>query len=333
MYIGWREIRRSAGKFGLMTGVIALLSFMVVALSALTGGLQQQSVSAVQALPGSGLAVQQDATGAAATLVDSRLDAAAVERIRDADHGAAPLGIAMSGVGAGGMSTAVAVFGRADAAAGVRLRPDTAQTLGVSPGDEVTVGGTTARVSSIGETGMFAHSPVAEVPLDLWRQAAHRDELTAMITTGAFGNIHGVAQAQGSARLDLIPGYSSEHNSLLLIQGLLLVISAVVVGAFFAVWTSHRLSSLAVVRAMGAGKGYLLRDGLGQAAVVLGVGLTAGAVVGVAGAWAVSGVMPIAITASGVLVPIAAMAVLGLAGATLALRPLTSVDPLTALNR
>lgn len=333
MYIGWREIRRSAGKFGLMTGVIALLSFMVVALSALTGGLQQQSVSAVQALPGDGLAVQQDATGAPATLVDSRLDAAAVGRIQDADHGAVPLGIAMSGVGAQGMSTAVALFGRADAGPGVRLSPETAQTLGVAPGDEVTVGGATARVESIGETGMFAHSPVAQVPLDLWRTAAHRDDLTAMIVSGGLGDIHGVADAQGSARLDLIPGYSSEHNSLLLIQGLLLVISAVVVGAFFAVWTSHRLSSLAVVRAMGAGKGYLLRDGLGQAAAVLGVGLATGGVVGVVLAWAVSGVMPIAITASGVLVPLAAMAVLGLAGAALALRPLTSVDPLTALNR
>lgn len=333
MYIGWREIRRSAGKFGLMTGVIALLSFMVVALSALTGGLQQQSISAVEALPGTGLAVQQDASGSAATLVDSRLDAAAVDRIGEADRDAAALGIAMSGVGAQGMSTAVALFGRSDAAAGVRVSPETAETLGVAPGDEVSVGGVTTRVASIGETGMFAHSPVAQVPLELWRQAAHRDELTAMILTAPIGEVHGVSDVQGSARLDLIPGYSSEHNSLLLIQGLLLGISAVVVGAFFAVWTSHRLSSLAVVRAMGAGKGYLLRDGLGQAAVVLGVGLTIGAVVGVVLAAAVSGVMPIAITVSGVLVPVAAMAVLGLGGATLALRPLTSVDPLTALNR
>lgn len=333
MYIGWREIRRSAGKFGLMAGVIALLAFMVVVLSSLTGGLQAQSVSAVQALPGAGLAVQADASGEAVNLVDSRLSDDAVAAIGYHDPAAQPLGITMSGVGMGEVNSAVAVFGRAQAASGATLDPDTAQALGVSAGDSITVGGVDTRVADVTDTGMFAHSPVVEVPLDLWREVAHRPEVTAMIVTGEVSGIPGVTDAQGSARLDLIPGYTSEHGSLLLIQGLLLVISAVVVGAFFAVWTGHRLSALAVVRAMGGGRAYLLRDGLGQAAVVLAAGLTVGALAGVAVALIASGAVPIAITAGGVLLPVAAMAVLGLGGAVLALRPLTTVDPLTALNR
>lgn len=333
MYIGWREIRRSAGKFGLMAGVIALLAFMVVALSALTGGLRDQSVSAVEDLPGSGLAVQVDGSGAAVGLGDSRLDPTAVRAIESADPGAAPLGITMTSVGFQDVNSAVAVFGRDNAGPGVRLNDETAKTLGVQVGSPVTIGGVESRVSSIGDTQQFAHSPVAEVNLDLWRQAAHRDDVSAMITTKQISGIDGVSYAHGNARLNLIPGYSSEHNSLLLIQGLLLVISAVVVGAFFAVWTGHRLASLAVVRAMGASKGYLVRDGLGQASVVLFTGLAVGAAAGAGVAWAAEGVVPIAITASGVLLPVVVMAVLGLAGAVLALRPLTSVDPLTALNR
>lgn len=333
MYIGWREIRRSAGKFGLMAGVIALLAFMVVVLSSLTGGLQAQSVSAVQGLPGDGLAVQADASGSAVNLVDSRLSDDAATAIGHADPGAQPLGITMSGVGVGEMNSAVAVFGRADSSGGVTLDRDTAATLGVAPGDSVTVGGTSTRVVDVADTGMFAHSPVAEVPIDLWREVAHRDEVTAMILTHPVSGVPGAVDVRGGDRLDLIPGYTSEHGSLLLIQGLLLVISAVVVGAFFAVWTGHRLSSLAVVRAMGAGRAYLLRDGLGQAAVVLGAGLAAGTLAGVVVALIAAGTVPIAITAGGVLLPVAAMAVLGLAGAALALRPLTTVDPLTALNR
>ncbi|WP_454162549.1 FtsX-like permease family protein [Gordonia iterans] len=337
VFIGWREIRRAAGKFGLMTGVIALMSFMVVVLSALTGGLQQESTSAIQALPGTGLAVQTDAGGAAANLVDSRLDADAVAAIRAVDPGARPLGIVMSGVARGGKSSAVAVFGRdgADpaAASGVRIGPETASALGLGVGDEVTVGGVATRVAEVSPTLEFAHSPVAEVPLELWRQVAHRDEVTAMVLTRDVEGVAGVTTAVGSDRLDLIPGYSSEHNSLLLIQGLLLLISAVVVSAFFAVWTGRRLPELAVVRAMGAGRGYLLRDGLGQAAVVLGAGLTAGTVTGVIIAWAVSGTVPIQLSVVGVLLPAAAMALLGMLGGALALRPLTTVDPLTALNR
>lgn len=338
MFIGWREIRRSAGKFGVMTGVIALLAFMVVALSALTGGLSNQSISAVQALPGDALAVQADAAGAPVGLIDSRLDDDALARVQAVDPGARPLGIVMSAIGSGEVNSAVAIFGRDDAAAGVRVSPDIAQALRVVPGSTVTVGGVSMPVSAIGETGMFAHSPVVEMPVDLWRQAAHRTELTALLLTDLLpsaevAGVAGVTEVRGDQRLDLIPGYSSEHRSLLLIQGLLLLISAVVVGAFFAVWTGQRLSGLAVVRAMGAGRGYLLRDGLGQAAVVLGAGLAVGAAAGVALASLAASVVPIAITVSAVAVPVAAMAVLGLAGAVLALRPLTSVDPLTALNR
>ena len=333
MYIGWREIRRSAGEFGLMAGVIALLAFMVVVLSSLTGGLQAQSVSAVQALPGNGLAVQADASGEAVNLVDSRLGDDAVAAIGHDDPAAQPLGITMSGVGVGEVNSAAAVFGRERASAGAVLDPDTAQTLGVAESDSITVGGVDTRVAGVADTGMFAHSPVVEVPIDLWREVAHRPEVTAMIVSGEVSGIPGVTDVQGGDRLDLIPGYTSEHGSLLLIQGLLLVISAVVVGAFFAVWTGHRLSSLAVVRAMGGGRAYLLRDGLGQAAVVLAAGLTVGALAGVAVALIASGAVPIAITAGGVLLPVAAMAVLGLGGAVLALRPLTTVDPLTALNR
>ncbi|GAC58984.1 putative ABC transporter permease protein [Gordonia hirsuta DSM 44140 = NBRC 16056] len=332
MFIGWREIRRSAGKFGVMISVIAMLAFLVVALSALTGGLSNQSISAVAALPGDGLAVQADADGAAVNLVDSRLSEDAVAAVRAADPAAQPMGIVMSGAGAGERNAAVAVFGRTDAD-GVRVNPEVAEMLGIESGSAITIGGVAATVTSVGDTGMFAHSPVVQVPLDLWREAAHRSELTAMIVTGQPAEFPGVAVVTGGDRLDLIPGYSSEHSSLLLIQGLLLVISAVVVGAFFAVWTGQRLAGLAVVRAMGAARSYLLRDGLGQAAVVLAAGLLLGTLAGVGLAVLASGTVPILISAGGVLIPVAAMAVLGLAGAALALRPLLSVDPLTALNR
>lgn len=333
MYIGWREIRRSAGKFGLMVGVIALLAFLVVMLSALTAGLGWQSSSAVQRLPGVGLIVQRDAGGTPVNLVDSRLDETVVAQVGEADPQARPLGIAMAGLSARHLDAAVALVGREGAAPGVTINAATASTLGVRVGDPVSVGGVSTTVTAIADTAMFAHAQVAEVPIAVWRVAAHRAEPSAMILTREVGPISGASTAIGGSRLNLIPGYASEHGSLLLIQGLLVVIAAVVVGAFFAVWTSQRLVGLAVVRAMGAGRGYLLADGLGQVAAILAVGLVLGTAAGGGLAGAVAGVVPISLTASGVALPVTIMAVLGLVGALLALRPLTSVDPLTALNR
>ena len=62
----------------------------------------------------------------------------------------------------------------------------------------------------------------------------------------------------------------------MLIRGFLLVISALVVGAFFTVWTIQRSGDIAVLKALGASAGTLMRDALGQAAVVLLLGSVVG---------------------------------------------------------
>ena len=78
------------------------------------------------------------------------------------------------------------------------------------------------------------------------------------------------------------PGYTAETSTLQLIQGFLYAISALVVGAFFTVLTIQRKQEIAVLRAMGASTGYLLRDSLVQSFVLLvvsagvGVGIGAG---------------------------------------------------------
>src|SRR5699024_2015273 len=79
-----------------------------------------------------------------------------------------------------------------------------------------------------------------------------------------------------------LASFSSENGSLQLMRGLLLVISALVIGAFFTVWTVQRTPEIAVLKAVGASTGYLVKDAVGQALVllVLGTGLGARAATG-----------------------------------------------------
>ena len=130
-----------------------------------------------------------------------------------------------------------------------------------------------------------------------------------------------------------IDGFSAEQGSLRLIQGFLFAVSALVIGAFFTVWTVQRGTDIAVLKAVGASSGYLVRDALAQALVLLLGGTLAGAATGLAGGVLLGvGGMPFAVGASTVAVPVLAMVLLGLAGAALAVRRITSVDPLTALG-
>jgi putative ABC transport system permease protein len=115
-------------------------------------------------------------------------------------------------------------------------------------------------------------------------------------------------------------------------QGFLYGISALVNVAFLTVWTVQRTRDIAVLRAMGASAGYLVRDALAQAAIVLLAGAGLGGIVGVIGGLMAATAAPFLITPATTLLPVVGIIALGLAGAALAVRGVTKVDPLVALG-
>lgn len=76
----------------------------------------------------------------------------------------------------------------------------------------------------------------------------------------------------------------------------------------------------------------VLRDTVGQAAILLAVGAAVGGVVGGAGGAALATVAPFESSAVTVLLPVAGVLVIGLLGSVLATRRVTRVDPLLALG-
>ena len=111
----------------------------------------------------------------------------------------------------------------------------------------------------------------------------------------------------------------------------LVAISALVVGAFFTVWTIGRSGDIAVLKALGASTRYLLRDAVGQALVVLLLGVGVGTAIAVIGATLLSGVIPLTVTLTTTLLPAAALIILGLVGAVMAIARIASIDPHAAL--
>ena len=138
----------------------------------------------------------------------------------------------------------------------------------------------------------FGHVDVAYLPLATWQLLASGATVDgaptpAQVAASTFHNASVVAvQAQTGTELNLAaadaaaktssqplkeafnasPGYEAETMTLSMIQMFLYAICALVVGAFFTVWTIQRKHEIAVLRAVGASTGYLLRDGLAQAA-------------------------------------------------------------------
>ncbi|MBN1095534.1 ABC transporter permease [Blastococcus sp. TML/C7B] len=215
-------------------------------------------------------------------------------------------------------------------------------------GTELTV------VGALGEQHTYGHVDVAYVPLRTWQevQAGARPgeepregaytEATAVALAAEDGTDLDVAAGDEAADTRTLtleesfggsPGYTAETSTLSLIEGFLFVISALVIGAFFTVWTINRRHELAVIRAMGATSGYLVRDTVAQAAVVLVVSTGVGVLVGLGvGALLSGSAMPFALEAGPITGAALALVVLGLLGAAAAATRISRIDPLTALG-
>ncbi|KQM82476.1 ABC transporter permease [Agromyces sp. Leaf222] len=354
MFVAIRDLRFAKGRFVLIGSVVALITILVGFLSGLTGGLATQNISAVLAIPGDRIVFSAPADGSdAASFSDSAVTAqqaedwAAVPGVR----GVEPIGISQTSAEAGDVRTAIAVFGvqhgfdaTAPSADGrVGLSAPAAKDLGVEGGDEISIAGTEYTVETIGGDAWYSHTPVVEMTLADWQSYAAATgnpgaDATVLAVSGdpdwdAADATNGTVSKTTLGSLLALSAFKSEIGSLLLMVAMLFGISGLVIGAFFTVWTMQRKGDIAVLKALGASTGSLVRDALGQALVVLALGIGVGlAVVALFGVLVGGSALPFLLSPITTLLPAVIMIVLGLAGAGFALRSVTSADPLTALG-
>ncbi|XAS64103.1 ABC transporter permease [Micrococcaceae bacterium Sec5.8] len=362
MYLAIRDLRFAKGRFLLMGGVVALITVLLVLLSGLTAGLGNQSISALAALPADQIVFGAPAGGSAkASFTESEVTRGQLSVWSGAEGVARAelLGISQSrfqAVGTTGTPTgtaSVAVFGTEGSGLApapvvdgtVVVGSSLARDLGLQAGSRATIGGTALTVSSVVPDQWYAHTGVIWTTLADWRTLAHIDAAGAAATviavtadtghspgTAATNTAAGTLSTTRDGSFQALGSYKSENGSLLLMQAFLYGISALVIVAFLTVWTVQRTRDIAVLKALGGSSGYVLRDAMVQAAIVLLTGAAAGGAVGIAGGAFASRAVPFLLTPNTTVLPVAGIVVLGLAGAALATRGVTRVDPLLALG-
>ena len=362
MYLALRDLRFAKGRFLLMGGVVALITLLLVLLSGLTAGLGNQSTSALAALPADQIVFGAPAGDSAkASFTESEVTRGQRSEwaSRDGVAHAELLGISQSrfqAIGPAGTpsgTASVAVFGTE----GTNLAPSPvaegtvvigsslAEELELRAGSPATVGGTELTVAAVVPDQWYSHTGVVWTTLGDWRKLAHitgteaaatviavTSNNTQTLDADAADTAAGTVSTTRDGSFQALGSYKSENGSLLLMQAFLYGISALVIVAFLTVWTVQRTRDIAVLKALGGSSGYVLKDAMVQAAIILLAGAAAGAAAGVAGGVLAAGAAPFLLTLQTILLPVAGIVVLGLAGAALAVRSITRVDPLLALG-
>lgn len=353
MFVALRDLRFAKGRFVLIGSVVALITLLVGFLSGLTGGLAIQNVSGVLALPADRIVFSAPEGGdGAASFADSTIteqqtmDWAATADVTDAR----PLGISQTRAETDDTRAAIAVFGVepgfvAGAPSGdgqLRLSVPAAEALAVKVGDQIEIAGVSYDVETVEGDAWYSHTPVVQMTLHDWQaysaSTGNPDAYaTVLAVTGApdwdaADSVNDTISETTLGSLTALSAFRSEIGSLLLMVAMLFGISGLVIGAFFTVWTMQRKGDVAVLKALGASTRSLIRDALGQALIVLLVGIGIGLAL-VTGLGLLAGTaLPFLLSPVTTILPGGIMIALGLAGAAFALRSVTSADPLTALG-
>lgn len=367
MFVGLREIRAATGRFTLMGAVVGMITLLLVMLTGLTVGLGAQNTAGLDAVDPQRYvfgSASSDESPEELSFVESFVTGqdqqdwqttSGVEEVM-------PVGMSQTLLSADDASGSVAVWGIPEGSGlvehtassafqgvteptsnGVVVSESVADEQLLQVGDAVTIGPLDATVQGVVEDQWYSHSGIVWVTTASWQAISHAPNDVVGSVLAVFGNVNAAewnATAQQtqtyaagvSESFQALPAYSSESGSLTMMQGFLYAISALVIVSFVTVWTIQRTRDLAVLRALGASGKYLMKDSLGQAAMILAAGAVVGAGLGAGlGALAASAV-PVSLSVLTVVGPAAGIWVLGVLGSAIAVRRVSKVDPLLALG-
>ena len=292
MFQGIRELRVSRGKTALIITTVLLITAMVTLLSSLSAGLSYQSASALEHKVGNDCQLVLNDSGGTVNLSTGSLTDAQVSEVESR----------------GGEVVTMARSKDEEGQAFIAMSYE-----GDKPSEDL----------------YLEHQPIH------WMSTAEVENLPGASAFGVVAEdaepVDGAVMLKGKDALEASASYKGEQSSLSLMIVLLYMISALVLGAFFTVWTMQRLRGVAITVALGGTRSSILSDAVGQALVVLFVGIAAGTLLTVGVGGFMEGI-PMDVTANTTLVPAAILLAAGLLGAGLSIIPVMKVDPRKAMN-
>ena len=213
-------------------------------------------------------------------------------------------------------------------------------------------------VGILNEHNNIAHTPVVYAPFRLWAEASYGppggappgeslpDILYDFATVVALdleetADISAIDDELFTVALDkpmsfvASTGFTAERDSVRINQGFLLVIATLIIGSFFSVWTIQRTQEIGLIKALGASTGYLIRDALAQAFMLLAIAATVGVSIGYSlGTFIVERTdIPYVIEINAMMISGGLIVGGGLVGAVLAVRTIARIDPIIALGQ
>lgn len=297
MFLAWNEIKRNKLKFGLIIGVLIMISYLLFLLSGLASGLMNMNREGIDRWQADAIILNKDANQ---TVQQSLFEKEDVKDVYDKQATLKQAGVIVSnsdkeenallfGVEKQSFLIPKIIEGKPFKADNEVIADETLKEKGFKVGDTLSLSQSDETVKIVGfsESAKYNASPVLfgnDATIEKLNPSLNDEVTNAVVVKDKNWEKKTIESDLEAIEIESfienLPGYQAQNLTLNFMISFLFVISATVIGIFLYVMTLQKTSLFGVLKAQGFTNGYLAKVVLSQTFIIsligtlIGLGLT-----------------------------------------------------------
>ncbi|HBG9335245.1 TPA: ABC transporter permease [Staphylococcus aureus] len=349
MFLAWNEIRRNKLKFGLIIGVLTMISYLLFLLSGLANGLINMNKEGIDKWQADAIVLNKDANQTVQQSVFNKKDIenkykkqATLKQTREiVSNGHQKDNVLVFGVEKSSFLVPSLIEGHKATKDNEVLADETLKNKGFKIGDTLSLSQSDEKLHIVGftESAKYNASPVIftnDATIAKINPRLTGDKINAVVVRDTNWKDKKLNQELEAVSIndfiENLPGYKPQNLTLNFMISFLFVISATVIGIFLYVMTLQKTSLFGILKAQGFTNGYLANVVISQTLILALFGTAFGLLLtGVTGAFLPDAV-PVKFDVLTLLVFAIVLMIVSVLGSLFSILTIRKIDPLKAIG-
>lgn len=349
MFLAWNEIRRNKLKFGLIIGVLTMISYLLFLLSGLANGLINMNKEGIDKWQADAIVLNKDANQTVQQSVFNKKDienkykkqATLKQTGEIVSNGHQKDNVLVFGVEKSSLLVPSLIEGHKATKDNEVLADETLKNKGFKIGDTLSLSQSDEKLHIVGftESAKYNASPVIftnDATIAKINPRLTGDKINAVVVRDTNWKDKKLNQELESVSIndfiENLPGYKPQNLTLNFMISFLFVISATVIGIFLYVMTLQKTSLFGILKAQGFTNGYLANVVISQTLILALFGTAFGLLLtGVTGAFLPDAV-PVKFDVLTLLVFAIVLMIVSVLGSLFSILTIRKIDPLKAIG-
>ncbi|HDM6070168.1 TPA: ABC transporter permease [Staphylococcus aureus] len=349
MFLAWNEIRRNKLKFGLIIGVLTMISYLLFLLSGLANGLINMNKEGIDKWQADTIVLNKDANQTVQQSVFNKKDienkykkqATLKQTGEIVSNGHQKDNVLVFGVEKSSFLVPSLIEGHKATKDNEVLADETLKNKGFKIGDTLSLSQSDEKLHIVGftESAKYNASPVIftnDATIAKINPRLTGDKINAVVVRDTNWKDKKLNQELEAVSIndfiENLPGYKPQNLTLNFMISFLFVISATVIGIFLYVMTLQKTSLFGILKAQGFTNGYLANVVISQTLILALFGTAFGLLLtGVTGAFLPDAV-PVKFDVLTLLVFAIVLMIVSVLGSLFSILTIRKIDPLKAIG-